>query len=202
MVHFQINMARSRVIPAARRRLWYQMLVLYLGLSGVILVLLAGTATRHLVAAFDRRHQLMRLEEQCLQSCAGYDDIEDYARQAGIRMTAGADSLEAIVGILGNRIQAAMLVFGLAVPLPGEMALNNVDLNAEKRELAFEVWVPENGATPGMTPPNLVPLWTRNPTLMAHVGQLASVNSQRTRMNGRGFSIWRFTGRLPKKDGD
>lgn len=198
MAVFQINMARSRVIPAARRRLWYRMLVVYLGLSGVILVLLAGAATRYLVVALDRCQQLARLEAQCLRSCPGYGDIEDCAQQTGARMAHSADTVEAIAGILSNRTQVAVLVFGLAVPLPGEMALNNVDMNADKRDLTFEVWVPENGAPSGMTPPNLVPLWTRNPALTAQVAQLASVNSQRTRMNGRGFSVWRFTGRLPK----
>ena len=201
MAVFEINMARDRVIPASRRKTWYTVLMLYLALTGVILALLAGAVTRHLVTAFDRCRDVSRLEGECLRSCPGQEDIAGYAGQVGARMARYADTLEAIAGVLSNRTHAATLLFGLAVPLPEAMALNNVDMNADKREIAFEVWVPESGAAIGMTPPSLIPLWTRHPMLAAQVTQIASVNSQRTKINGRGFSLWRFTGLL-SKNGD
>ncbi|MEI7435486.1 MAG: hypothetical protein WCL16_01605 [bacterium] len=201
MTFFQINMARSRVIPSARRRTWYRALILYLAFSGLLLVLLAGNVTRNLIAASDRRQQLSCLERQSLRSCPGHKDIAGYAAQAGANMVRYADTLESVAGVLRLQTQVAEILLGLASALSDEITLNCLDLDADKGEIVFEVWVPEAGAVTALTPPSLVSAWNRNPLLMAEVTQLTSGGSQRTQMNGRGFTVWRFTGRLPKKGG-
>ena len=196
MAVFKINLARSRVIPAARRKTWYQMLVLYLSASGLLLALLASSVTRNIISAHERRSQLLRREQQALPSPGGRGDMAAYVAKAGADMIRHADKLEAITGILSNESRIAVIIVALTSPLSNDMILNNMDANADKGEISFEVWAPEDGTASGTRPTSLVAAWSRDPALMAEVTQLASLGSHSSQINGRKFSVWRFAGRL------
>ncbi|MEI6971108.1 MAG: hypothetical protein WCL44_06280 [bacterium] len=197
MAVFQINLGRGRIIPVRKRRAWYRGLLLYLAFSGLLLTIMAGSVTTSLIRAFDRRLQLTLRERKALLLYPGNENIEEYAAGAGIRIAHYADKLESLAGVIRqNQPRIAIILSGLASPLSGDMAITSLDLNTDKSEISFEIWVPEDGTTAGINPPGLVSEWNRLPALMAEVPNLASTGKQNTHMNGRKFSAWRFTGRL------
>lgn len=193
---FKINLARSRVIPAGLRRNWYQGLILYLLLSGLILVLMAGAVTRSLIGAVERHRQLSHREQQNLLSYPTHRNIAGYAARTGTTMARYASKLEAVTGIMGDQARAAAILTGLVSPLTGDMSLTGMDMNAGKGEITFEVWTPEDAPVTNITPPGLVLEWNRLPTLTSEVSDLASTGKQNAQLNGRRFSVWRFAGRL------
>jgi hypothetical protein len=201
MAVFEINLAEGRVIPAARRHIWFCALLSYIAIAGLVFVFLANRLTRDLMAAREQREHLQLLENRYLGGRPQQDrDIIRYANAMGTAMDAYADTLETIDSMLTRRVRVAHILFGLTSPLPADASLFSVDLSADKRELVFEVLTPEERSSrDDITPPSLIAAWERNPDISRELAQITSVNRQRILLNGQGALIWRFTAHLAGK---
>jgi hypothetical protein len=200
MATFEINLAKSRVIPAARRRIWFYGLAAYIAITGLLFVFFANKLTRNLLTVRELRAHFKLLEHGYLVGRTPQDNnIVAYANKMGAAMDTYANTLEALDSMLNRRVRVAHVLLGLAAPLPAEASIYSVELSADKRELVFEVLTSEKQSRDDITPPNLISAWGHNPDISQEVTQITSVNRQRITRNGQGVLIWRFTGHLAGK---
>jgi hypothetical protein len=198
MAMFQINLAKGRVMAPGSRVAWTWFLMVYLGVCGALLAGLMNKVTRDLLTVQDRRDQLGRLEARLLRTCVpeGTEDSVSYARQMSREMAKCADTLEGIQKILGRRPAIDEMLLGLAAPLPADTCLGKFDLDGQKRQIAFEIYVATERTAEGLVPPHLIALWNMESNLAAKVGPIEFVHSQPAKFGDQVFTAWKFACRM------
>ena len=166
-------------------------MLLYLGVSGLLLILLAYYATKNLVRANSERIALSQTERTIMGGRV--QGVQTYANEQRSRIVLACKTLDVIDGVLGDRIDLAPILLGLASPLSSGTSFLSLDLDASSRNLTFELLVPVGAASenPGAT--GFLNVWNSDPVLMSRVGSIAPGSSHRLTIESGPASVLKFS---------
>jgi hypothetical protein len=192
MATFRINLIRDYTPPPETRRMIFMGMVMYLAVCGVILVFLSYRGARRLVAANGMRTQIGVLENQFCREHPGRNNILVYGRELKQQMDEFAGKLATINAVCDQRVDLARILLCLSAPLPKDVNVASVDLDREKGAVEFEVafLVGERGEAVDAS--QLIAVWNSDSALMARVGKISSMRSERRKMEGKALDVWRF----------
>jgi hypothetical protein len=197
MPTFRINLIRRRPVPLPQRRPLALALLLYLLATGALLAWTVQRATRDVLAS---RLQARLLDEQCRSFLAlRRDGATLDACAAGLRgQLLHADAtLAAVERTLRQRIPVAHVLRDLAAPLPADVRLLNIDLNASGRALRFDLAVPvENAPTGATNTAAILAAWRNAPFLKRAAADLRERSSQQADVGGRPVFLLHFEATL------
>jgi hypothetical protein len=200
MATFGINLIRDYTPPPETRRMIFLGMIVYLVVCGVILVFLSHRGASRLVATHGMRLQIGVLENQFRREHPGQNNLLVYGRELKQQMEEFAGKLEAINAVCDQRTDLARILLSLSAPLPRDVNIASVNLDREKGAVEFEVafLVGEHGEAVDAS--RLIAAWNSDPALMAQVGRISSMKSERRRLEGKTLDVWRFECALPRKE--
>ncbi len=188
-----INLLRGRIPDAAARRRSYMLLLAYLAGSGLLLVGVAGQATRKLVEADYHRRDGLRLLAAHAEQYPG--DATPDATLTRLRAHAGrtAAELDAVEKILDQRLLPARVLLGLRQPLPDRLLLVDLTYDRPARRISFGVAARQDTPAPAEAA-DLIARWKADPLLSDQVHDLKPVRTDRVRRHGQEVLVERFVG--------
>lgn len=199
MPDFTINLIRDSVMPPARRKTRYWCMVGYLAVSGLVLVITLWLATSWITQAAVVREDTVRLERAFLETHPNQDGIAAYAawleRVAGERL----GRLKAVDGLLAASARPAEAIYPLALSLPAGMSIRSLTVDAEQT-VTFELLVVSSGTEADVDPSGLMARWSREAALGARLRGITYLGGTRQSTGERSDMVWRFSGRLARKD--
>lgn len=192
MPAFTVNLIRDRVVSAKRRRLLFCGVILYIGLAGIALILMAHRAASSIVDANRSRARMDLINRRFREGHPGRRDIMVYARELARDLEQCDSRLTAVNGVLQRRLDLGAILYHVLSPLPSDARLVGLHLDGEKRVLGFDLAVPATEQEPATDAGKLVATWNGNRELRRHVSGLRAVMTQRQAFRGESVYVLRF----------
>lgn len=193
MIEFRLNLIREQVPSRARRRAYYQALLAYLGLTGLLLVGVVGLASDRWMEMTVVRDSIRQIQQFYLNGHAGQRDMESGVARLQEKFNAQVANLQATENLLATDPRPARLIRSLLVALPASVSLRNFKWTLEDRSLHVELM---SMGGPEVSPAELIALWQKDPVVKATLKELTFQGSQIENVLGRSDTVWRFSGRL------
>ena len=197
MARFQVNLMRGHVMPRSRRKAVYWAMVLYLAACVAAVAVMVNGATRELVSAYRLRGEITDIEQEFRRSTPGEQDILRHSSGMLAELTETAAHLDVINGLVKQRVRLAGILRGIVAPLPPGVHLAAFRLDGRKRELAFDIVVPERDGAAGVNASQLTAAWNSDRILVSRLGRVRSVVSRRERWEGRPVFLLTFACAFP-----
>lgn len=192
MPTFRVNLMKNRPVPLPQRRLTASMLVLYILVSGSLLVWVCHQAARDVQAA---RCQARLIEAQCRAfqaRHAGWQSLTAYAGDLRQQLGRTEVALNATERLLRQRLSVAHILRDLAVALPRDMWLLNIDINAAASALKFDLAVPVDAPGGETNTAAILTAWRDAPFLKRGVADLREQSSRQTELSGKAAFLLHF----------
>ena len=200
MPEFRINLIRDRTPSPRQRRAHYRAMILYLAVAGAALAAAVGVSTVWLTRAADARADIARLDQQFAGSHPAKPGMMAHAAWLEQEMTARLGPLQFVDRQLAGRPQPARLIYRLVLSLPPDVTLRSLTFGQTGDAVAFELLVPSSRTEAGLGPSDLIALWNQDTDLGGCVSRIAYEGSQRQSNGGRSDIVWRFAGRLARRE--
>lgn len=202
MIEFRLNLIRDQVPTPAQRVLRYRLMMLYLGISGLVLVVSVALASQRLVQASALRAQSQHLETIFGRGREGSGDgLVTGASRVKNRLAAQAKALQASDQFLARDPRPARLLRAMVRSLPPGITVRMFSLSREDHSVNFELLAIGGGEEGQGGPTDLINHWQKDEELSAELKDINYTGSQVEGVGGRSDVIWRFTGRLAKGGG-
>jgi hypothetical protein len=193
MVAFRINLIRDSALPPESRRAVFWAMFIYLAFWGLVMVWVASSGTRALLAVHRERLGASGTEASFRAMHPGALDIAAYGRETGTQLQRAVDELDAVNVVRAKRLDLPRVLLSLTAPLPNEVNIVALDMDREKCTLVFDLVLPVGDAGEVVDVSRLITVWNSDPVLVAEGRKVSSVRSQRQRVSGKIVETWRFT---------
>lgn len=202
MIEFRLNLIRDQVPTPAQRLLRYRLMMLYLAVTGLVLVVSALLASQRLVQAGALRAQSQHLEALFGRGREGSGDgLITGATRMKNRLSAQSKSLQASDQLMARDPRPARLLRAMVLSLPPGITVRMFSINREDRSVNFELLAIGGGEEGSRGPTDLINDWQKNADLSAELNEINYTGSQVEGVGGRSDVVWRFNGRLAKGGG-
>lgn len=199
MPEFTINLIRDRVMPPARRKTRYWCMVGYLAVSGLLLAVTLWMATTWITQAAMVREDTVRLERSFLETHPEQEGIAAYAASLERKTGERVARLKAVDGLLSGAPRPAELIYQMELSLPVGISIHSLVVDAEQG-VTFELLVISGAVKADMDPSSLMARWSRDTVLGARLRGITYLGGKRQSNGERDDMVWRFSGRLARKD--
>lgn len=199
MADFQINLIRDRVPPAAVRLRRFWVMVAYLILCGILIVIASYRAVEDGIAADNIREEMMRQERFFCQARPGSRGILDCYQKVSRMLESSVRALESVNRVMASRVHLARVLLRIQLSLPAGVTLHSAQMDSANRAFDFELSCQEGVAPEGISPSDLVDAWRRDGTLMTEIRDAVYQSSQQRMLDGRTYTIWKFTAQLVRE---
>ena len=196
MPRFEINLARYRVLPVVRRRVYYHVLILYLSLWGAAFTWVAYALAGEYAAVSQKGTAVARTERAVLAQYAGARGALEHCDRLRRELEGCAEQLESAERAMKGQVLLGSILAAVVDPLPRAARLGSLDLNAAKGEVLLDVVAPSDSSPDDLTAATVVAAWGHSGALASEVSQIALLNTQRVRVDGKPSNVWRFSGKM------
>jgi len=200
VIEFRINLIRDQVPTASERRQRYWGMIAYLGVAGLLVVLALGKATSRMLDARQLRVQIELMESRFLVEHEGSAGIRKQAARLQRALGEEQLALQRVETQLASTARPARLLNALHQALPSGVLLRGLTVSEVERSASFELVVLGGRAQLEGSSSDLLLRIQQNRELAAHLTDIAFLGSQMEANAARRDTIWRFSGRLQRKD--
>lgn len=192
-----INLARSFVLNARRRKMIYRLMMAYLLLSSVLLVFSANRATHRIQEGLNFNRQSQALQKSFSLRHPNQPGMETYASLLKDSLQNQSAQAASIQVALPANIYSTLPLLNLLVDPAQSGSINKLYFEQEgkesgKAELVFSVMIPVSTGEAGSETPSALQRWRRDPVLAGEFASITPTTTEQGSFDGRFFSVLKY----------
>ena len=177
MTMLEVNLIKDRVLAPRRRKVLYWAMLAYLGLCGILLVVVVYFDTYRMTAAIDYMREAAAIRKAFHEAHPEEKDLITFARGLERDLQADIRRVETIEDLVERNAHLTRILLGLSVPMPRDIALTEFRLDHQAQKVAFTLSYAEDHEQEAM---DLFTLWNASTNLGREVSDLRSVSQNRS----------------------